>query len=161
MSAFRYSPGTPKNTTYLPLCASMMSLVNKASREIAGDDASSLVMQHLWGHPSAQIPPLNFPLRYSLFSYIPQCSFLCDLVRLSWSSDPITFLSSSCLYLLYMVATALYPCFLIPFLYVIYVNVTSTASLCMSCIKYFSSYQCWLIGCHIFFFHASYLGKST
>ena len=36
-----------------------------------------------------------------------------------------------------MSATALSPCFLMPFLTVIWVNVTSTASLCMSRIKHF------------------------
>ena len=44
MSAFIYTPGTSKITTYLPSYASMMMLANKYSREVVGEDASSLVM---------------------------------------------------------------------------------------------------------------------
>ena len=60
----------------------------------------------------------------------------CDIVRLSGFSAPITSMSYSCVYSLYMAASALYMCFLMPFLAVICVNVTYTASLCMSCIIY-------------------------
>ena len=34
MSAFRYALGTPKTTTSLPLCASMIILVNRDSKVI-------------------------------------------------------------------------------------------------------------------------------
>ena len=44
MSALMYSPGTSKISTNIPSCALMMRMVNKASREIVGKDASSLVM---------------------------------------------------------------------------------------------------------------------
>ena len=78
-------------------------------------------------------------------------TFLCNLVRLSGSSDPITLIYSSCVYYLYMDTTAISRWFLMPFLAIICVNVTSTTSLCMVCIIYFSSTQCWWwIGCHMF-----------
>ena len=58
-----------------------------------------------------------------------------------------------------MDTTAIYQLLLMPFLAVIYVNVTSTASLCMSCIKMFSYIQCWWsIGCHMFPLQTSYQG---
>ena len=43
-SALRYAPGKLKITTYLPSCASIMRPENKDSREMVGEDASSLVM---------------------------------------------------------------------------------------------------------------------
>ena len=49
----------------------------------------------------------------------------------------ITFVYSYCDFSLHIVATGVSPCLLIPFLYVIFVNVISTDSLCMSCIHYF------------------------
>ena len=44
MSELSYSPVTSRIPTYIPSCASMMSLVKKSSREMVGEDASSLVM---------------------------------------------------------------------------------------------------------------------
>ena len=50
-----------------------------------------------------------------------------------------------------MDTTAISRWFLMPFLAIICVNVTSTTSLCMLCIIYFSSTQFWWwIGCHMF-----------
>ena len=44
ISALSYSPGTSKIATPLPSCPSMMRLVNKAYREMVGEDASYLVL---------------------------------------------------------------------------------------------------------------------
>ena len=44
MSALRYSPGTSKVTTSLSSCASIMRLVHRYSKELVGDDTSSLGM---------------------------------------------------------------------------------------------------------------------
>ena len=133
MSALRYAPGKSKISTSLPLFASMMRLVNKASRKIVSEDTSYFVMWHLWGRLSAQFLLFSFPLRFSFIKCMALSdTFFCDIVRLSGFSAPITFMSYSFLYSLYMATTALSPCFLVPFLVVILVNVIPTASLCMS-----------------------------
>ena len=44
MSAFRYAPGTPKMTTSLPYCASIMSPVIGDSRDMVNEDAYYLGM---------------------------------------------------------------------------------------------------------------------
>ena len=118
-----------------------MRLVNKDSREMVVEDASSLVMYHLWGCPSAHVFPFSFPLLFSFIRFIYRSyPFFCNFVRLSGSSAPITFMYSNFVYYLYMVGNTLSPWFLIPFLAVICMNVTSNDSLCMSCIKYIFSF---------------------
>ena len=138
MPALRYATGTQKITTSLPSCVSMMRLMNKYPKEKVGDDSSYLVMYHLWGLPSTHVLPFSFPLRFYFIKLMAiSAPFFCDIVRLSGFSSPINFMYYSCVYYLYMSSTALFPCFLIPFLAVIWVNVTSTANFCMSRIKYF------------------------
>ena len=84
--------------------------------------------------------PFNLPLRFYFIRFIAlNAPFLCDILRLSGSSAPITLIYSSFVYYFYIYSTALSPCLLMPFLAVICVNVTSTASLCMSRIKKFFS----------------------
>ena len=131
--------------------------MNKASRKRFGEDAYSLVMNHIWGCPSAHVLLFSLLLRFPLIRFISHSGPLFyDLVMLLGSSDSITFMYSSCVYSLYTATTALYPCFFIPFLAVIYVNFTFMAIFCMSCIKIKYSSQCWLIGYHI-----SSLGNSS
>ena len=84
------------------------------------------------------ILPFRFPLHFSFIRFIASSDpFLCDIVRLSGYSAPITFMYSNYVYSLYMAATTLSPCFLISFLDSICENITSTAILWMSCIKHF------------------------
>ena len=44
ISVLRYAPGTSKIAAYIPLCASIISLVNRASRDMVGYDALYLGM---------------------------------------------------------------------------------------------------------------------
>ena len=137
----------------------MMSMVNKSSREVISEDVYSLVMYNHRGLPSTHVLPFSFPLLFYFVGFI-SCSatFFCDIVRLLGSSAPITFMSSSFFYSLYMAATSLSTLFLMPFLSLICVDVISTASLCMTCIKYFSSSQFYRIGCHIYSLQILYQG---
>ena len=68
---------------------------------------------------------------YSIRFIARSAPLFCGIVRLSGFS------ASSFVYSLYIAVTSLYPCFLMTFLDIIRVNITSTAILCMSCIKYF------------------------
>ena len=96
MSELRYEPGTLKIVTSIPSCVSMMSMVNRASREMVGEYASYLVMQHLLVRPSTHILPFGFPLRFSFIRFIAHSApFFCDIVRLLKSSAPITFIFSN------------------------------------------------------------------
>ena len=107
-----------------------MSLANRASTDMVGEDASYLVMYNIWGRPYANVLPFSFTIRFYFIRFNDGSDHLfCDIVRLQESSDPITFMSSNCVYSLYMAATALSPRFLIPSLDVICGHVTSTASL--------------------------------
>ena len=134
----RYAPGTSKTDTYLLLCTSIMSMVYRVSRETVGDDASSLVLYHLCGPLSLHVIPFVFPILFYFIRFIVRSyPFLYDLVCLLGSSSPITFMYSNFVYYLYMTDTSLSTCFILPFLAVICMNVTSTASLWMSCIKYY------------------------
>ena len=74
---------------------------------------------------------------YFIYFMFPSSTFFCDIMRLLGFSSHITFMSPIFLYSLYMAATALSTWFLMPFLAIICVNVTSMASLCMSCIHVF------------------------
>ena len=131
-----YAPGTSKISTYLPSCELIMRLLNKYSREMLGDDAPSLAMDHLWVRPCAHVLPFSFTLHFSFIRFIVRSApFFYDLVRLSGSSALITFMSSICVYSLYMATISIPPLFLISLLAIICVDVTPTASLCMLCIK--------------------------
>ena len=89
-------------------------------------------------------PPFYFTAPFYFIRFIYRSdSFFCDLVSLFGSSTHINFIYYNFVYSLFMVATGLSPCFLIPFLDFIRVNITFMASLCMSCIKYFFFSQCW------------------
>ena len=105
--------------------------------------------------------PFSFTLRFYFIKFTALSTPLfCDLVRLSGFGAPITLISSSCVYYLYMDVTYISPCFLMPYLAVIWANVTSTASLCMSYIKYFSFLQFWWqIECHMFSLQTSFRGS--
>ena len=63
-------PKDIKNTTSLPSCASTMRLVNKASREMVGEDGSSSVMYYLCGNPYAHTLPFSFPLNFDFIRFI-------------------------------------------------------------------------------------------
>ena len=138
VSAFRYAQGTSEIATYIPSFTSIMRLVNRYSREMVSGDASSLVMKHLWGRSSAHVVPFILPPRFSFIRFMGRIApFFYDLVMLSGSSALIACMYYNCVYSLYMASTALSPCFLIPFLGVICVNVIFVASLCMLCINSF------------------------
>ena len=97
------------------------------------EDASYLVMFHLWGYSSAHAPPFYFPAPFYFIRFISHSDpFFCDIMRPLGSSASTTFIFSSCFYSLYMADTNLSPCFLVLFFAVISVNVTFTASFCMS-----------------------------
>ena len=70
MSALKYDPGIPKMATYLPLCVSIMIMVNRDSKYMVGDDSSSLGIYNLCGLPLAQVLPFNFPHLFSLIIFI-------------------------------------------------------------------------------------------
>ena len=108
MSELRYALGISKTSTSLHSCESIMSLVNRVSREMIGEDASSLIFYNLWVHPSAYALPFSFLICFSFVRFIP-CSYplFYDIMRLPGSSSPITFMYSDCVYYVYIVATSL------------------------------------------------------
>ena len=92
-SAFSYSLEALKKFTSLPLCASTSRMVNKASREMVGEDASYLVIYHCWGRLSAHILPFSFPLHFA-FYYVFKTTVLISSVILWGYWGPGTWLPS-------------------------------------------------------------------
>ena len=70
MSELRYAPGTSKMATYISVCASMIRLVNRASKDMACEDASYLGMQYLYVLPSANVFPFSFPHFFFFIRFI-------------------------------------------------------------------------------------------
>ena len=102
VSALRYTPGTSKMDTYIPSCDSSIILVNRSSKDMVGDDSSSLGIYHLFGLPYEHIPPFNFPYIFSFIKFVARSAPpLFRFLSLSGSSDPITFIYSIWVYSLY------------------------------------------------------------
>ena len=102
--------------------------------------------------PSAHVLPISFPRLFYFIRFIARSDILlCGFVVLSGSRAPVTSMTSIYVYSMYMADIALLMCLFIPLLAVIFVNVVSTAILCISCMNYFLFIQCWWIGCNTSF----------
>ena len=151
MFELRYAPVTFKMATPIPQCELIMRLINGAYKYIVGGDASSLGMQYICVLPSTHALPFNFPC-FTFIEFIARSIPFLWFLRLSGISAPITLIFSRCMYYFYIDSIARSPCIFIPLLGFIYVSVTSTSILCMSCVNSWSFLFIVLVNCVPYFF---------
>ena len=68
--ALRYASGKLKMATHIDSCASMIIMINRASKDIAVEDASFLGIYHLYGLPYAHVPPFIYPHLFPFIRFI-------------------------------------------------------------------------------------------
>ena len=85
----------------------------------------------------------------------------CDFVRLFRICYPINFILSSCVYSLYMTTISSSPCIFIPLMAVIFVRVTSTDTLRMSCVNYWCFIFSVLFSFVPYFFPTNFTSKRS
>ena len=84
MSVLKYAPSMLYTATYLPLCASVTSVINNESNSTVGDVASSFLIFVLFLLPSAHALPLVVLARF----YFWNINNLRDYLLCSYISYP-------------------------------------------------------------------------
>ena len=126
-SARRYAPTTSHIAIFLPSAADMVKKAMRESLEMVGDVTSSLEYYPRCFRPSAHVRPLSLPSRFSLMRLIAlRASLFCSPVRSVALIARKTLLSCSWANSSKSAITAFSPCFLMPYLAVIWLKIYST-----------------------------------